>query len=76
MTTPNREYNALFEGMEDGAVRHPDHRFEWSRSEFEEWGSRVAEAHGYTARFEPLGPLDDVHGAPSQMAVFSREVRS
>ena len=72
VTTPNREYNALFEGMTDGAVRHPDHRFEWTRAELEAWGNRVAEEHGYTVRFEPLGPLDENHGAPSQMAVFAR----
>lgn len=72
VTTPNREYNALFEGMEEGAVRHADHRFEWTRAEFEAWGSRAAEEYGYTARFEPLGPVDEVHGAPSQMAVFTR----
>ena len=28
VTTPNREYNALFEGMKPDAMRHPDHRFE------------------------------------------------
>ena len=38
VTTPNSEYNALFEGMAQDAVRHPDHRFEWSRAEFEAWG--------------------------------------
>ncbi|MEM6355146.1 MAG: 3' terminal RNA ribose 2'-O-methyltransferase Hen1 [Pseudomonadota bacterium] len=72
VTTPNREYNALFEGMEEGARRHPDHRFEWTRTEFESWGSRVAEAHGYVVAFEPIGPLDETRGAPSQMAVFTR----
>jgi 3' terminal RNA ribose 2'-O-methyltransferase Hen1 len=72
VTTPNGEYNALFEGMAPGALRHPDHRFEWTRAEFEAWCARVAEANGYTVRFEPLGPVDADHGAPSQMAVFSR----
>ncbi|MEM6971623.1 MAG: 3' terminal RNA ribose 2'-O-methyltransferase Hen1 [Pseudomonadota bacterium] len=72
VTTPNREYNALFEGMAEGARRHPDHRFEWTRAEFDAWASRVAAAHDYTVRLEPLGPLDETHGAPSQMAVFTR----
>ncbi|MEO0960227.1 MAG: 3' terminal RNA ribose 2'-O-methyltransferase Hen1, partial [Pseudomonadota bacterium] len=72
VTTPNREYNALFEGMEQGAMRHPDHRFEWTRAEFESWGTRVAEAHGYSVEFKPIGPLDETRGAPSQMAVFTR----
>lgn len=71
VTTPNREYNALFQGMEPGTLRHPDHRFEWTRAEFETWGTRVAETYGYDVRFTPLGPIDDTHGAPSQMAVFT-----
>ncbi len=71
VTTPNREYNALFEGLPHGKLRHPDHRFEWTRAEFEDWATKVAEEHGYAASFAPLGPLDDTHGAPSQMAVFT-----
>lgn len=72
VTTPNRAYNALFEGMEPGTLRHPDHRFEWTRSEFEAWGARVASAYGYTVEVHPLGPEDATHGAPSQMAVFTQ----
>lgn len=72
VTTPNREYNVLFEGMADGATRHADHRFEWTRAEFETWGARIAEHYGYGVEFESLGPVDETHGAPSQMAVFTR----
>ncbi|MCP3969105.1 MAG: 3' terminal RNA ribose 2'-O-methyltransferase Hen1 [Rhodobacteraceae bacterium] len=70
MTTPNREYNVLFDGLKDGTLRHPDHRFEWTRAEFESWANEVADEHGYAVRFAPLGPVDDIHGGPSQMAVF------
>lgn len=72
ITTPNVEYNVKFETLPAGRFRHRDHRFEWSRAEFESWGKRVAERYGYTVRFEPLGPADEVLGAPSQMAVFER----
>lgn len=71
MTTPNREYNALFETMKENQLRHPDHRFEWTRAEFEAWANDVAGEHGYTAEFAPLGPVDETHGGPSQMAVFT-----
>jgi len=71
VTTPNVEYNALFETMTPGTLRHADHRFEWTRAEFENWAGRVSEQNGYGVRFEPLGPIDDRLGAPSQMAVFS-----
>ena len=71
MTTPNREYNALFETMKENQLRHPDHRFEWTRAEFEGWANEVAVEHGYTTEFAPLGPVDEVHGGPSQMATFT-----
>ncbi len=70
VTTPNREYNALFEGMAPGAFRHADHRFEWTRAEFADWAARVAEEHGYGVTLHPLGAEDERHGTPSQMAIF------
>lgn len=72
VTTPNREYNALFEGMQPGALRHPDHRFEWTRAEFRHWAESVALAHGYAVRFEGIGPENPTHGQPTQVAVFAR----
>lgn len=71
LTTPNREYNCLWPTLPAGQFRHPDHRFEWSRAEFEAWASRVAEAHGYTVRFLGVGSADPVVGPPTQMAVFA-----
>jgi 3' terminal RNA ribose 2'-O-methyltransferase Hen1 len=72
VTTPNREYNELFEGMEPGALRHPDHRFEWTRQEFRDWAEGVAKANGYNVELRPLGEENPDKGAPSQMAVFRR----
>lgn len=72
VTTPNAEYNASFESLAKGAMRHPDHRFEWTRQEFETWASAVAERHGYAVRFEPLGDVHPEFGPVTQMAVFTR----
>ncbi len=72
LTTPNIEYNVRFETMPAGRLRHTDHRFEWTRQEFQDWASSVARRHGYTVRYAPLGPEDEMVGAPSQMGVFSR----
>lgn len=72
LTTPNAEYNVKFETLPVGTLRHSDHRFEWSRQQFESWASDVAQRFGYQVSFAPLGPVDEVVGAPSQMAVFSR----
>ncbi len=71
VTTPNREYNVLFPTLPAGETRHRDHRFEWTRAEFEGWANGVAARFSYEVRVEPLGPVDPAHGAPSQMAVFS-----
>lgn len=35
VTTPNVEFNILFPGLK--GFRHYDHKFEWTRAEFEEW---------------------------------------
>lgn len=72
VTTPNVEYNVRFESLAPGRLRHRDHRFEWTRSEFQAWAGGVATRFGYAVRFEPVGPVDDALGAPTQMAVFSR----
>jgi 3' terminal RNA ribose 2'-O-methyltransferase Hen1 len=72
VTTPNREYNALFETLAEGKLRHPDHRFEWTRAEFQGWAERVSSENGYSFTIEPLGDEDETHGAPSQIAVFTR----
>ncbi len=72
ITTPNREYNVTFEGLPAGKLRHPDHRFEWTRKEFSAWVESVCARFGYQARIEPLGDIDPDLGGPSQMAVFTR----
>jgi 3' terminal RNA ribose 2'-O-methyltransferase Hen1 len=73
LTTPNAEYNTVFETLPAGEFRHGDHRFEWKRPEFESWASGVAERFGYGVRFEPIGPFDAERGAPTQMAVFTQK---
>ena len=72
VTTPNAEYNVRFEQLPGGHFRHKDHRFEWTRQEFQGWASRVAERFGYRARFLPVGADDRDVGPPTQMAVFSK----
>lgn len=72
VTTPNAEYNARFETLPAGKLRHRDHRFEWTRAEFERWASEVAHRHGYAVRFAPIGEVDPALGPPTQMGVFRR----
>ncbi len=71
VTTPNCEYNALYEGLV--GMRHPDHRFEWSRQEFADWSERVATTYGYEVERRGIGDVDDSFGTPTQMAIFTRK---
>ena len=73
LTTPNREYNVVWESLGGGKLRHSDHRFEWTRAEFQEWANRVAGRFGFSVRYRPIGPEQPEIGAPSQMAIFALE---
>jgi 3' terminal RNA ribose 2'-O-methyltransferase Hen1 len=73
LTTPNREFNVRWESLGAGRFRHPDHRFEWTRQEFQDWAKGVADRFGYTVRFLPVGPEDQQLGPPTQMGVFKRD---
>ncbi|MEN6626660.1 MAG: 3' terminal RNA ribose 2'-O-methyltransferase Hen1 [Candidatus Sumerlaeia bacterium] len=73
LTTPNIEYNARFESLPAGRLRHRDHRFEWTRAQFEGWARAIAERFNYQVRFAPIGPRDDQLGPPTQMGIFTRE---
>jgi len=70
VTTPNADYNPRYEQLV--GVRHPDHRFEWSRAEFAAWADGVAERHGYTVELRGIGDADPDLGAPTQLGVFRR----
>src|SRR5208283_5958954 len=43
LTTPNREYNVVWPTLAAGALRHEDHRFEWTRAEFQAWATGLAQ---------------------------------
>lgn len=74
VTTPNVEYNTVWKLPESGQkFRHTDHRFEWTRSEFQAWAREIAGRFGYTVSFLPVGPEDQTLGSPTQMGVFHRE---
>jgi 3' terminal RNA ribose 2'-O-methyltransferase Hen1 len=72
LTTPNYEYNVKFATLPAGQLRHKDHRFEWTREQFQSWAKGIAERYGYTVNFSAVGEEDPTLGAPTQMGVFSR----
>lgn len=70
VTTPNAEYNPLYDELV--GLRHPDHRFEWTREEFEQWSDRVAATYHYRVERRGVGDRDARLGTPTQMAIFTR----
>jgi 3' terminal RNA ribose 2'-O-methyltransferase Hen1 len=73
VTTPNAEYNPQFATLPEGAMRHRDHRFEWTRAQFRSWAENAANTHSYQVSFRPVGPEHPDVGPPTQLAVFTRQ---
>ena len=74
MTTPNADFNVLFPNF--SGFRHSDHKFEWSRQQFQDWAENITVRYpDYAVTFEGIckGPVGTEHlGCCSQMAVFHR----
>ncbi|MEM1380356.1 MAG: 3' terminal RNA ribose 2'-O-methyltransferase Hen1 [Pseudomonadota bacterium] len=73
VTTPNADYNVLYENLSAVDVRHSDHRFEWTREQFKTWADGVAQRNGYTVSIHGIGEEHPEHGCSTQMATFTRE---
>ncbi len=69
ITTPNREYNVMYD-LPEKTLRHPGHRFEWTRAKFRNWACGVADRRGYRTSFENIGPDDPLLGSSTQMVTF------
>lgn len=72
VTTPNREYNEVYD-MDDH-FRHADHRFEWTRQEFQSWCEKINHSGLYEVEFVGIGEEHPEQGFPTQMGVFKRKV--
>lgn len=71
LTTPNVEYNSHY-GIENGTLRHDDHRFEWTREQFKNWCENVSKQFNYTVVIKEIGEPDENLGSPTQMGVFRK----
>lgn len=72
ITTPNIEYNVRYQSLFSGKLRHQDHRFEWTRQEFQDWANQIAAKFAYQVEFQGIGEQDPEVGAPTQMGVFTQ----
>jgi len=76
VTTPNAEYNVRFPTLAAGVFRHRDHRFEWTRHEFQRWAGAIAEKYKYRFEWRGIGLDDPEVGSPTQMGIFTRVLES
>ncbi|XP_043274722.1 uncharacterized protein Hen1 [Venturia canescens] len=76
ITTPNADFNVLFPRMKKSDMRHWDHKFEWTREQFENWAQNIVTRYPeYNVSFEGIGagpPGTEELGCCSQMAIFTR----
>ncbi|XP_016148890.1 small RNA 2'-O-methyltransferase-like isoform X1 [Sinocyclocheilus grahami] len=73
VSTPNAEFNPLLPGLR--GFRNYDHKFEWTRAEFQTWAHGVCREYDYSVQFtgvgEAVGHWRDV-GFCTQIGVFQR----
>ncbi|XP_061266983.1 small RNA 2'-O-methyltransferase isoform X2 [Bos javanicus] len=76
ISTPNSEFNSLFPCA---VFRDSDHKFEWSRLQFQTWALDVASRYNYSVEFtgvgEPPTGAEDV-GYCTQIGVFRRKAEA
>uniref|UniRef100_A0A8D0FM81 Small RNA 2'-O-methyltransferase n=1 Tax=Strix occidentalis caurina TaxID=311401 RepID=A0A8D0FM81_STROC len=74
ISTPNSEFNPLLPGVT--LFRHPDHKFEWNRVQFQSWALEIARHYGYSVEFTGVGHpprgMENV-GFCTQIGVFVRK---
>ena len=73
ISTPNAEYNVVFEKLHAEIFRHDDHRFEWSRKEFSNWCNKICSEYHYEVEIHFVGKEEDIIGSHSQLAVFKKK---
>ena len=72
LTTPNREYNVMWETCRPGSSGTPTTASSGPGRSSRTGQTGVAERFGYTVRFLPVGPEHAELGSPTQMGVFER----
>ncbi|NXQ82955.1 HENMT methyltransferase, partial [Nyctibius grandis] len=74
ISTPNCEFNPLLPGVT--LFRHPDHKFEWNRAQFQSWALETARRYDYSVEFTGVGHppigMENV-GFCTQIGVFVRK---
>ncbi|KAF9276315.1 Small RNA 2'-O-methyltransferase [Linnemannia elongata] len=77
VSTPNAEFNIYFPqlnyGKPNAIFRNDDHRFEWTRQEFQDWCNAAAGQYGYDVTYTGTGALPGYNpevGLCTQIAIL------
>lgn len=77
ISTPNSEFNVLFDLQLDNGFRHYDHKFEWTRTQFNDWCFNICERFpNYLVNFLGAGVAPPDYkklGPVTQIALFVRK---
>ncbi|XP_022927333.1 small RNA 2'-O-methyltransferase-like [Cucurbita moschata] len=90
VSTPNYEYNVILQGsnlssqeggdsddktqLQPCKFRNHDHKFEWTREQFNHWARDLATRHNYSVEFSGVGGSGHLEpGYASQIAIFRRK---
>ncbi|XP_061093417.1 small RNA 2'-O-methyltransferase isoform X1 [Conger conger] len=74
VSTPNADFNPLLPGCP--AFRHIDHKFEWTKADFQNWALEVCRLYGYVVEFTGVGKApsnEESIGFCSQIGVFHKD---
>ncbi|CAD8127443.1 unnamed protein product [Paramecium sonneborni] len=76
ITTPNSDFNVYFKQLNPKFIlRHPDHKFEFSQQEFQEWTQAIALKYHYSTIYDGVGQHksgDLTNGYASQICIFTK----
>ncbi|MDE5833253.1 MAG: 3' terminal RNA ribose 2'-O-methyltransferase Hen1 [Desulfovibrio sp.] len=72
VTTPNKTYNSEFPFLEEGCMRHPDHRREFDEAEFASFCRAWADKYDYDLELSRVGDRAGASGYPTLMGVFRK----
>jgi 3'' terminal RNA ribose 2''-O-methyltransferase Hen1 len=73
LTTPNKDYNENYDNINNKGLRHFDHRFEFTKREFESWVTKICSKYGYIYFFKSIGKADEKDQQPTLMVTFMKK---
>jgi len=72
VSTPNADFNIYCTDLLANGMRHPDHKFEWSKEDFLNWALIVSSGYNYEVEYFPIGLIAPNNSSMSQLIRFKK----